>query len=141
MSHVVQPRPRTLWEAGREPGREVAALTVALLLSVTVVEVGLSARLGLLFDLVFVALCLYAALAVRPPDFFTIGVLPPLAMLGTVALLGLAQPAAVARSTDGLVQATVTGLSHHALALVVGYLTALAVLAVRRRVLTRTTEH
>lgn len=134
---MLHPRPRTLWEEGREAGREVASLTVALLLTVTVVEVGLADHLGLLFDLVFVALCLYAALAVRPPDFFTVGVLPPLVMLGTVGLLALAQPASVARSDDDVVQATVTGLSHHAIALVAGYLLTLAILAVRRRVLTR----
>ena len=126
-----------MWEEGREPGREVASLTVALLMTVTVVEVGFTDHLGLLFDIVFVALCLYAALAVRPPDFFTIGVLPPLVMVGTVALLAIAEPDAVARATDGLVQATVTGLSHHSLALVAGYLLSLAILAVRRRVLSR----
>lgn len=137
MSQAAHPRPRTLWEEGREPGREVAALTAALLLTVTVVEVGMADHLGALFDVVFVALCLYAALAVRPPDFFTVGVMPPLVMVGTVALLAIGQPGSVARPDDGLVQATVTGLGHHALALVVGYLLCLAVLAVRRRVLTR----
>lgn len=137
---MAHPRHRTLWEEGREPGREVAALTAALLLTVTVIEVGLADHLGLLFDLVFVALCLYAALAVRPPDFFTVGVLPPLTMLGTVGLLALAEPGSVARVDDSVVQATVTGLSHHALALVAGYLAALAILAVRRRVLTRLGE-
>ncbi|WP_460844781.1 DUF6542 domain-containing protein [Nocardioides ultimimeridianus] len=137
MSQVAQPRPRTLWEEGREPGREVAALAAALLLTVTAVEVGMADHLGGLFDLVFVAVCLYAALSVRPHDFFTVGVLPPLAMAGTVALLGFAQPESVAQASDGTLQATVTGLSHHSLALVTGYLACLAILAVRRRVLTR----
>lgn len=136
VSQVAQPRPRTLWEEGREPGREVAALTAALLLTVTAIEVGMADHLGGLFDVVFVALCLYAALSVRPGDFFTVGVLPPLAMAGVVALLGFSQPESVAQPSDGTLQATVTGLSHHSLALVAGYATCLAILAVRRRVLT-----
>ena len=137
MSQLAHPRARTLWEEGREPGREVAALTVALLMTVTVIEVGFADRLGMLFDVVFIALCLYAALSVRPSDFFTVGVLPPLVMLGIVALLAVAEPTAVGHPTDGIGQATITGLSDHSLALVAGYLLSLVVLAVRRRVLTQ----
>ena len=127
-------RPRTIWEEGRRPGHEVAALAVALVLTAAVVDLLLAARLGLFFDLVFVTTCTFAALAVRPRDFFTIGVLPPLAMLGAVLLLAIARPASVAHAQDGVVQATVSGLSTHSVALVAGYLVCLAVLAVRRSV-------
>ena len=44
---------------------------------------------GLFFDLCFVAICLAAALMVRPRDFFTVGVLPPLLMFGTMVLVAL----------------------------------------------------
>ena len=125
---------RTLWESGEEPGHEVAALAVALLLTAVTVDLTLSDRLGLLFDLAFVTVCARAALMVRPADFFTVGVLPPLAMLASVALLAVAEPAAVARQQDGVVQATVSGLSGHAVALVIGYLLCLGVLAVRNQV-------
>ena len=67
-------------------------------------------------------------------DFFTVGVLPPILMLVTVTLLAITRAEAVARAEDGLVQAIVSGLSHHSLALVIGYLLALAVLVVRVRV-------
>lgn len=127
-------RPRTIWDEGRTPGREVAALLVAVLLTVVVAELLLAGRLGLLFDLAFVTLCLFAALAVRPGDFFGVGVLPPLAMLAVVTLLAVADPAAVAHAEDGVVQATVSGLSAHAVALAVGYGLCLAVLGVRRQV-------
>lgn len=127
----------TIWHEGREPGRDVAALTVALLLTATVLDVLLSAELGLVFDLSFVTLCLGAAMLVRPTDFFSVGVLPPLAMLGTILLLALTRPGAVAHADDGAVQATVSGLSSHSLALVAGYGLTLAVLAVRRSVLER----
>ena len=134
---MLEQRPRTLWEEGRRPGREVASLAVAVLLTVTVLDLLLSAPLGLMFDLCFVTLCVGAALLVRPADFFTVGVLPPLAMLVVVLLLGISEPASVADATDGFVQATVSGLSSHALALVFGYGACLALLATRRHFLAR----
>ncbi len=130
----VTSRSRTLWEQGEEPGHEVAALAVALLLTATTIDLALADRLGLLFDLTFVTVCARAALMVRPAGFFTVGVLPPLAMLACVALLAVAEPASVAHAQDGVVQATVSGLSGHAIALVIGYLLCLGVLAVRNQV-------
>lgn len=127
-----RPRPRTLWEHGRRPGFDVASLTVALLLTATVLNLALAERLGLFFDLIFVTLCVAAALSVRLEDFFPVGVLPPLAMLLVVVLLALSDPGSVARPTDGVVQATVSGLAGHALALALGYAVALGLLATRR---------
>lgn len=127
---------RTLWEQGEEPGHEVAALAIALLLTAATVDLALADRLGLLFDLTFVTICARAALMVRPRDFFTVGVLPPLAMLTSVALLAVAEPGSIARAEDGFVQATVSGLSNHAIALASGYLVCLAVLAIRNQVQT-----
>lgn len=125
---------RTLWEEGREPGRQVVALGAALALTVVVVDLMLIGRVSLFFDLCFVALCVGLALAVRPRDFFIVGVLPPLIMLGVFALLGLTRPAVIAHPQDGVVQAVVSGLSHHSTALVAGYVLCLAVLAIRHRV-------
>lgn len=127
----------TLWEEGRTPGSEVAALVVALLLTGVVFDLVTSLPLGLVFDLSFIALSMGAALSVRPADFFVIGVLPPLAMLLTVVLLATTEPASIARAGDGVAQATITGLSGHSVALVVGYVSCLAVLAVRRHVAER----
>jgi hypothetical protein len=128
---------RTLWEEGREPGREVVALGVALALTAVVVDLLLVGRVSLFFDLCFVALSLGLALAVRPTDFFVVGVLPPLIMVGVFVLLGLTRPAVIAHPEDGVVQAVVSGLSHHSGALVVGYLLCLACLAQRQRVAAR----
>ena len=127
---------RTLWEEGQEPGRQVVALGAALALTVVVIDLMLMGRVSLLFDLCFVALCIGLALAVRPRDFFIVGVLPPLIMLGVFALLGFTRPAVIAHPQDGVVQAVVSGLSHHSTALVTGYVLCLAVLAVRHRVTT-----
>lgn len=128
------PASRTVWEEGHESGREMAALGVALALTAAALDLVLGGQIGLLFDLAFVVLCLALALAVHPRDFFTVGVLPPILMLVTFTLLAMTRSESIARAEDGLVQAIVSGLSHHSLALVIGYLLALAVLVVRVRV-------
>lgn len=125
---------RTLWEEGHEPGRQVVVLGVAVALTVTAIDLLAFEHLTALFDVGFVLLCLALALLVRPSDFFTVGVLPPLLMVVVVTLLAVTRPLVVADRGDGLVQAVVSGLSHHAGSLVLGYLLSLAVLAVRHRV-------
>jgi hypothetical protein len=126
---------RTLWEEGHEPGRQVVALGLALALTVVALDVGIGGRVGLVFDLAFVGVCLVVALLVRPEDFFTVGVLPPLIMLVVFGLLAASRPVTIAERDDGVVQAVVTGLAHHAVALGVGYAVCLACLAVRDHVL------
>lgn len=128
MSHT-----RTLWEEGREPGRQVVALGAALALTAVVIDVAVVGRVSLFFDLCFITMCVAVALAVRPTDFFTVGVLPPLLMVGVFTLLGLTRPEVIADPRDGVIQAVVSGLSHHSVALVVGYLLCLGCLALRQR--------
>ena len=137
MARVSAPTPHapSLWEDGRERGREVVVLGVALALSAAALDVLLTDRLSLFFDLCFVAVCVLLALRVRPSDFFTIGVAPPLLLLGLCVLFAVSDPGVIARGDDGLVQAVVSGLAKHAGALAAGYAVALGVLAQRRRVL------
>ncbi len=111
----------------------LSALAGLALLGLDILVTG---RLSLLFDLGFVVTCIAVALAVRPRDFFTVGVLPPLLMLGAAVLLALWDVTAIADARDGVVQAVVSGLTHHAGALITGYMLTLAILAVRRRVIT-----
>jgi hypothetical protein len=125
-----QPR-RTLWEEGRHPGHLVIRAAVVAILAVTLVSL-LFGRIGIVFDVAFVLICLAAALWVRPRDFFSIGVLPPLLLGSTVVVLALVDRAAIAKAGDPFFQAVVSGLAHHALALVVGYGLTLAVLALRQ---------
>ena len=124
---------RTLWEEGSEPGYQIVALGLAVALSVVVLDLARAERVTGLFDVAFVLVCVAIALLVRPQDFFTVGVLPPLIMASVFVLVGLASPAAIAHPDDGLVQAVVSGLSTHAMALGIGYALCLACLAVRRR--------
>ena len=121
-----------MWEEGRRPGRQVVTLSVLSTLAVAGLNLLLTGQLSLFFDLTFVVLCLIAALAVRPRDFFVVGVLPPLLMLFTVTLLAVFARTAVAERVDSPIQAVVSGLAHHAGALVTGYALALAVLALRQ---------
>lgn len=129
------PGSRTLWEEGNEPGREMVALGVALALTAAALDLVLTTGLGLLFDLGFLVVCAGLALAVRPRDFFSVGVLPPLLMLSTFLLLAMSRSEAIARHDDGLLAAVLTGLSHHWVALVLGNALCLGVLYVRARVL------
>ena len=126
------PRRRTLWDEGTRSGRDVVTLSIALLLAAVVLDLALSDGLGLFFDLLFVTICVGAALAVRPREFFVVGVMPPLAMALVVLLLAISDPGSIARPDDGVVQATVSGLSGHALALAFGYAACVGLLAVRR---------
>lgn len=128
---------RTVWEQGREPGHQVVALGAALALTAVALDLSLLGRLTVLFDVGFVAVCVVLALAVRPADFFVVGVLPPLIMLGVLVLLGVGHPEVIARPHDGAVQAVVSGLTHHSGALVTGYLLCLACLVVRQRRMAR----
>lgn len=107
----------------------VAAVVTGL---VAAANVTLAGRLSLFHDLTFVVVCLVAALAVRPRDFFAVGVLPPLLMLAAVTTLAAVDRGFVADDRDGLVQAVVSGLAHHATALAIGYAAALVVLALRQ---------
>ena len=131
MSDRAEPVGRTLWEEGDEPGRQMVALGAALVLSAVVIDVALGGDLGLFFDLCFVALCVTIALRVRPRDFFTVGVLPPLLMLGVFVLLDVARPEVLGHPQDGVVQSVVTGLAGHSGALGAGYVVCLLVLAIR----------
>ncbi len=115
-------------------GSRVTRLAVLGGLVVLALDLALLGRLNVLFDIGFVLVCLGAALAVHPRDFFRIGVLPPLLLLGYIFLLALVHRAWIAESGDGLVQAVVSGLAHRASGLLTAYLLVLAVLAVRQRV-------
>lgn len=121
-----------LWD-GHTRGGEVAALATALTLTVATVEITVVGHLGLFFDLCFVVICLISALMVRPRDFFTVGVLPPLLMFATMVLVALNGPKVIAAPHDSTVQAVITGLAHHSVALFAGYAVCLLTLLARQR--------
>jgi hypothetical protein len=119
------------------PGSRVTRLAVLAGLLVLAADLLVFRRLTLLFDIGFVLVCLGAALAVHPRDFFRIGVLPPLLLLGLITLVALVHRGFIAEDKDGLIQAVVSGLAHRASGLLAAYLLVLAVLAMRQRVQVR----
>lgn len=122
----------TGWDEGRQPGRRIVVLASLAALAAAALNLVLTGRLSLFFDLTFVVICLAAAMTVRPRDFFVVGVMPPLLMLGVVIVLALTARESVAEPVDSAVQAVVSGLAHHAGGLAGGYLLALVVLALRQ---------
>jgi hypothetical protein len=123
---------RTLWEEGRHPGALVVSGVAVALGAAVLLQLAVSDQLGWFFDLALVATCVAAALLVRPRDFFAVGVLPPLALGITVLTVAIVDRGAVARAGDGMLQAVVSGLAHHAIALALAYALTLAVLGLRQ---------
>lgn len=126
------PPVRPVWD-GASRGSEVVALAVALTLTAATIEITLGGHLHLFFDICFVVICLAGAMLVRPRDFFTVGVLPPLLMFGTMVLVALNGADVIAHRHDNVVQAVITGLAHHSIALFIGYAACLVTLVLRQR--------
>lgn len=125
----------TLWEEGRWSGSRVTRFSIFASVLLVVANAAISGRLNHLFDIGFVVLCLAAALAVRPSEFFTVGILPPILILGVCIVLSVVHRSTIAPSDDGFVQAIISGLAHHSGGLLAGYALSLGVLAIRTRVL------
>ena len=70
-------------------GSRVTRLAILACVLVVALDLAINGQLTLIFDLGFVLLCVGAALAVRPRDFFHVGVLPPLLLLGLISLVAM----------------------------------------------------
>jgi hypothetical protein len=114
-------------------GGRVTRLSVTCSVLVIALDLLVTGRLGWLFDIGFVAICVGAAVLVRPKGFFRVGVLPPFLLLGISVAMALLDRGAVALANDGFVQAVVSGLAHHSGALFAAVSLSLVVLAVRAR--------
>ena len=109
------------WEVGREPARQVVSLGVAVTLTAVSIDVLLVGRLTLFFDLSFMALCLGLAALVRREDFFLVALLPPLLMSAVFGFVALVARDAIADPRDSVLQAIISGVATHGIALFVGY--------------------
>jgi hypothetical protein len=112
------------------PARGVIVLSLLASMLCAAADCGLTGSLTMFFDLCFVTVCLVGAMAVRPQDLFTAGVLAPLVFAVVVFLVavGVAGAFVDGGSTS---RAFFTGLAAHAGALVSGYGVALAVVGGR----------
>ena len=109
------------WEVGHEPGRQVVSLGVAVTLTAVSTDVLLAGSLTFFFDLCFMALCLALATLVRRRDFYLVALLPPVLMTVVFGFVALVARDAVADPRDSLLQAVVSGVATHGVALFVGY--------------------
>ena len=119
------------WEVGHEPGRQVVSLGVAVTLTAVSIDVLLVGQLTIFFDLCFMVLCLGLAALVRRRDFYMIALLPPMLMTAVFAFVALVARDAVADPADSLLQAVVSGVATHGIALFIGYALCLGWLAWR----------
>ena len=76
-------------------------------------------------------LCLGLAALVRRRDFYLVALLPPLLMTAVFAFVALVARDAIADPTDSLLQAVVSGVATHGVALFVCYALCLGWLAWR----------
>lgn len=119
----------------RETGPSAVSLGVALALTWLVVDLLASPGAGAVLATGLVLTCLWLATTVAPGHFFTVGVLPPLLLVGVLLATAGLRPEAL----DGasVVARTVGGLVDLRWGLVLAWLGTLAVLAWRSRALTR----
>ena len=125
----------TRWEEGRWSGTRVTRFSIFACVLLVAAELAVRGHLGPTFDVGFVLLCVGIALAIRPDEFFNVGVLPPMLLLGICVILAVVRRDAIAPSGDWLVQSVISGLAHHSVGLLVAHGGLLAVLALRHRVL------
>lgn len=130
----------TLWEEGHASGRRVVRLAITTGVVLTALDLLISPGLGLIFDIGFVLICLGAGLGVRKSDFFMVGVLPPLLLLGLLFPLAIFGRAVLTSAHDSRAQALISGITHHAAALVIGYALCLLILVIRNLVINKHTH-
>ena len=110
-----------------------STLGVAVALTAVSIDILLTGRLTYFFDLCFIVMCLGLAALVRRRDFFAVALLPPLLMSRCSASSRWSARDAVAEPSDSLIQAVVSGVATHGVALVVGYALCLGWLGWRLR--------
>lgn len=129
-----------MWEEGRWSGSRVTRFSALLCVLMACSNLLLTHRIGTIFSLGFVLVCLIAAMMVRSQDFFRVGVLPPLLLLGCAMVLSLVARGSVVDQQSGYLQGVISALARGASGLMAGYLLALAVLAIRHQVIGRRDE-
>jgi hypothetical protein len=110
-------------------------VSVVGLSAAAAVQLLLTERLGVFFGVCFVLASLTAALTVRADGFFTVGILPPLLLVGVLTVIATVRPSAIdapgLADDAGLVQRVIAGVVSQAAALVIGHALTIGVLGVR----------
>ena len=111
--------------------QQVVAGAVVMTAAVVALDVTLTARLSMFFDLCFVLVGLWAALVVRRQGLYAAGVLPPLLLGAVVALLAVTMPTALTATHLGFVSTWLTGLAQHGIALGATHVVVLTIVGLR----------
>lgn len=128
---------RTLWEEGRWPAKQVIRASAFVCIALAGFDILATSHVGWIFRLGFVALCALAALAVKPGEFSSLLVLPPLEVLGLAITLSVIDRGAIAPKGASFIEGMATGLARMSGALFVGYALFLAICAIRMYVISR----
>jgi len=118
---------------GQESGPQVLVLGLGGCVGIVAVDLLLSGRLTMFFDLAFITLCLALTPLVRADGVFLACFLPPVMMVAVFGLVHLVDPEAIGNRDDGLLQSVIAGLTAHAAALAIGYAICLVALGLRLR--------
>jgi hypothetical protein len=123
--------PATRGDSTSVTARGIIAAAGAATLLFAVLDVALTGRVGLVFDMGFVIVCVTAALGFRPTDLYPAAVMPPLLFAATVGSVAVVAPATLVGQADGFGQGFMGGLAHNAGWLAAGYAGSLLTLAGR----------
>lgn len=133
-------RRHSAWTA-RAAAHDLAARGVVVVALLTAagaawLEIALTGRLGWFFDVVFVLVSATNALAAAREALYAPTVAPPLVLVAVIVVVAIVQPDALDEPGTppdaSLVQLVVVAVVHHALALVLGLGSALAIVGWRR---------
>jgi hypothetical protein len=125
---------------GEESGRQVLAFGVLATLAIATIDLTLSGRLTMFFDLAFITLCLGLGQLPRRDALFFVAFLPPLVLVLSFGVLGIVHPDGISQVEEGVLQSMIRGLTDHAAALAIGYGLCLATLGLRQRSLVGATR-
>ncbi|MFC6152648.1 DUF6542 domain-containing protein [Nocardioides yefusunii] len=115
-------------EPGTDSSRALWALGAALTLTTVVFDWMAGGTLTWFFDLCFVWICLALALRARHGAFYPAAAMPPVLMFAMLLLVAITDPGIIADPEDGVAQAFVSGLAHHAVGFAAGFALTLLVL-------------
>ncbi len=114
--------------------RATVVCAVLSLAAVTGLDL-IDGRLGVAFSVGFVLIVLSAAMAVQERGFFTVGVMPPVLLVGALLVITWINPTAIEipklPETAGLFGRTLTATIAHGVPLLIGHALALAVIVAR----------
>ena len=132
-------RPWGVLVPGQGSGLRVLGVGLGSALLIALLDLVLTGRLTMFFDLSFITLCLGLGQLPRRDALFVVAFAPPAVLVAAFVFLGIVDPDTLGNHDDGVFQAVLTGLIHHAAALAIGYALCLAALGLRHRELaTRT---